>query len=53
MNSWDNGIHTPRVEETTLKTAEIQVERKRFDVILKENPRGKFVRIIEVGPKSA
>lgn len=40
---------TPRpfVQEDTLKTAEFQVERKFFTVTLKENPRGRFLRITE------
>ncbi len=37
----------PRPPEDTLKTAEIQVERKFFTVSLKENPRGRFLRITE------
>lgn len=39
----------PQVAEDTLKTAEIQVERKRFVVMLKENERGRFLRITEEG----
>lgn len=37
----------PVVEETTLRTDQIQIERKNFVFILKENPRGRFLRIIE------
>jgi hypothetical protein len=39
----------PRVPvvEDTLKSAEIQIERKFFSFILKENPRGRFLRITE------
>lgn len=33
--------------EETLKTAQIQVERKIFIFTLKENPRGRFLRITE------
>ncbi len=33
--------------EETLKTAQIQVERKIFTFTLKENPRGRFLRITE------
>ena len=35
------------VEETTLRTDQIQIERKNFVFILKENPRGRFLRISE------
>jgi hypothetical protein len=38
----------PRVEEDTLKTETIQIERKAFIFTLKENPRGRFLRISEV-----
>ena len=34
-------------EETTLKTERIQVERKTFVFLLKENARGRFLRITE------
>ena len=37
-----------RVEEDTLKTETIQIERKTFIFTLKENPRGRFLRISEV-----
>jgi hypothetical protein len=40
------------VQEDTLKSSEIQIERKFFVVTLKENPRGRFLRITEeVGGK--
>lgn len=41
--------HPPRppVDEKTLHTEQVQVERKMFVFLLKENPRGRFVRIIE------
>ena len=35
------------VQEDTLKTGTIQVERKAFVVALKENPKGRFLRITE------
>ena len=40
---------TPRpfVQEDTIKSAEFQVERKFITVTLKENPRGRFLRITE------
>ncbi len=37
----------PAVQEDTIKSAEIQVERKVFTFTLKENPRGRFLRITE------
>ena len=40
---------TPRpfVQEDTIKTTELQIERKIFTITLKENPRGRFLRITE------
>jgi hypothetical protein len=35
------------VNEETLKTEKIQIERKTFVFALKENPRGRFLRITE------
>ena len=35
------------MSEDTLHTAEIQIERKLFIFTLKENPRGRFLRITE------
>lgn len=37
----------PAVNEETLKTEKIQIERKTFVFALKENPRGRFLRITE------
>ncbi len=37
----------PPVQEDTLKAAEVQIERKHFVFTLKENPRGRFLRITE------
>ena len=37
----------PFVQEDTLKSEEIQIERKTFYLTLKENPRGRFLRISE------
>jgi hypothetical protein len=47
--SASNYHQTPRppVAEDTLKTAEVQIERKFFVFTLKENPRGRFLRITE------
>ena len=40
---------TPRpfVQEDTLHSGQVQVERKLFTLTLKENPRGRFLRITE------
>jgi len=35
------------VNEDTLKSAKIQIERKTFILALKENARGRFLRITE------
>lgn len=37
------------MEERTLHTEHVQVERRSYVFLLKENPRGRFVRIIEEG----
>jgi hypothetical protein len=37
----------PPVAEDTIRTEKIQIERKTFVVALKENPRGRFLRITE------
>jgi hypothetical protein len=37
----------PSVPEETLKTDKIQIERKTFVFTLKENARGRFLRITE------
>ena len=39
--------HRASVVEETLRTEKIQVERKTFLFALKENPRGRFLRITE------
>lgn len=41
------GQHKPPVAEDTIKAEKIQVERKTFVIALKENPRGRFLRITE------
>jgi hypothetical protein len=41
------GQPKPHVQEDTLKTNEVQIERKNFIFTLKENPRGRFLRITE------
>jgi hypothetical protein len=37
----------PQVHEDTLKSETVQIERKTFVFTLKENPRGRFLRITE------
>ena len=37
----------PQVQEDTLKSEKVQIERKTFVFTLKENPRGRFLRITE------
>jgi hypothetical protein len=37
----------PPVNEDTLKSGQVQIERKTFVLTLKENPRGRFLRITE------
>jgi PurA ssDNA and RNA-binding protein len=37
----------PQVQEDTLKSDKLQIERKTFIFTLKENPRGRFLRITE------
>ena len=37
----------PGPQEDTLRTERIQIERKTFVFALKENPRGRFLRITE------
>ena len=41
------GSSKPPVNEDTLKSAKIQIERKTFVLALKENNRGRFLRITE------
>ena len=37
----------PPIQEDTLKSGQVQIERKMIAFILKENPRGRFLRISE------
>ena len=48
-NSRSYGAQPPKapVNEDTLKTEKVQIERKTFVFTLKENPRGRFLRITE------
>src|SRR3954471_17587430 len=41
------GVPKPPTNEETLRTDKIQIERKTFVFTLKENPRGRFLRITE------
>src|SRR5690348_6138812 len=41
------GPPRPPINEDTLKTDKVQIERKTFVFTLKENPRGRFLRITE------
>jgi len=41
------GTPKPPVNEETLKSDKVQIERKTFVFALKENPRGRFLRITE------
>jgi hypothetical protein len=41
------GQPKPPVNEDTLKSDKVQIERKTFIFTLKENPRGRFLRITE------
>jgi hypothetical protein len=41
------GSPKPPVNEETLKSEKVQIERKTFVFTLKENPRGRFLRITE------
>ncbi len=44
---YPQGSAKPPVAEDTLKSAKIQIERKTFIFALKENARGRFLRITE------
>src|SRR5580765_2132601 len=41
------GAPKPAVNEDTIRSDKIQIERKTFLFSLKENPRGRFLRITE------
>src|SRR2546428_5667777 len=41
------GSPKPPVNEDTIKSDKVQIERKTFVFTLKENPRGRFLRITE------
>ena len=44
---YGGGAPKPSVNEETLRTDKVQIERKVFIFALKENPRGRFLRITE------
>jgi hypothetical protein len=44
---YSGGSPKPPVSESILKSEKLQVERKNFTLALKENPRGRFLRITE------
>src|SRR4051794_12498378 len=41
------GYSKPPSQDTTIRTERLQVERKTFVISLKENDRGRFLRIVE------
>jgi len=47
LGSRHSGSPKPAANEDTLKSDKIQIERKTFLFALKENPRGRFLRITE------
>ena len=47
MNYGGLGQSRPPSPEETIRSEKIQIERKTFIVALKENPRGRFLRITE------
>ncbi len=46
-NTRHYGSPKPPVNEDTLRSDKVQIERKTFVFALKENPRGRFLRITE------
>ena len=47
FGSRHHGPSKPPVNEDTLRSDKVQIERKTFLFALKENPRGRFLRITE------
>ena len=45
--SWSQMAPRPPVNEDTLKSGQVQIERKTFVLTLKENVRGRLLRITE------
>ena len=46
-SEWSPGASKAPVREDSLKSGEVQIERKHFMFALKENPRGRLLRITE------
>jgi len=46
-SEWSPGAPKPHVNEDTLKQAQVQIERKTYVFSLKENVRGRLLRITE------
>jgi hypothetical protein len=46
-SEWSPGPAKPPVREDSLKSGAVQIERKNFIFALKENPRGRLLRITE------
>jgi len=46
-NKLSSAYSKPASPENTLKTERVQIERKTFVFMLKENDRGRFLRIVE------
>ena len=46
-SEWSPGAAKPPVREDSLKSGQVQIERKNFIFSLKENPRGRLLRITE------
>ena len=46
-SEWSPGAFKPPVREDSLKSGQVQIERKNFIFTLKENPRGRLLRITE------
>jgi hypothetical protein len=46
-SSYGSGNQTPRIADTVLISQELQVERKTFMLAVRENPRGRILRITE------
>jgi hypothetical protein len=46
-SEWSPGPPKPHINEDTLKSGQVQIERKAFTLTLKENDRGRLLRITE------
>lgn len=47
QRSYGVATQKPHVAEETIRSEKIQIERKTFVLTLKQNPRGRFLRITE------